>query len=349
MPPPSPAAPIARAEVSALVQIEGLVKYFPVSAGFFRSHNLYVHAVDGVDLTISRGETLGLVGESGCGKSTLGRLILRLEEPSAGRIVFDGIDIASLSRSELKLLRRRLQIIFQDPYSSLNPRRTVGSIIGEPLIVHGIGTRSDRRRKVNELMEEVGLRPEYVSRYPHEFSGGQRQRIGIARALALNPSLIVADEPVSALDVSIRSQVINLLEDLQERHGLTYLFISHDLSVVEHIADRVAVMYLGRIVELGDTRRIFQETLHPYTEALISAVPVPDPDAKRGRIILEGDVPSPLDPPSGCRFHPRCWLRMPICKEIEPRLFDVGNEHSAACHVRAPHPETIGAYRVAPA
>lgn len=346
---PSPASSIAFEEGEDLVVIEGLVKHFPVAAGFFQGHDLKVHAVDGVNLTIRRGETLGLVGESGCGKSTLGRLILRLEEPTSGRIVFDGLDISSYNRSQMKQLRRRMQIIFQDPYSSLNPRRTVGSIIGEPLNVHGIGTRADRRRKVAELMEEVGLRPEYLTRYPHEFSGGQRQRIGIARALALNPSLIVADEPVSALDVSIRSQVINLLEDLQDSHGLTYLFISHDLSVVEHISDRVAVMYLGKIVELGDKTSIYEDTLHPYTEALISAVPVPDPDAKRHRIILEGDVPSPIDPPSGCRFHPRCWLRIPICEKIEPALTDVGNAHLAACHVRAPAPELPAAQQGIPA
>jgi len=345
MPLPPPATSDALQDTPILVRVENLVKYFPVSAGFFRGHDLNVHAVDGVDLIVRQGETLGLVGESGCGKTTLGRLILRLEEPTSGRIFFDGNDITHLRRSEMKQLRRRMQIIFQDPYSSLNPRRTVGSIIGEPLTVHGIGTRAERRSKVAELMEEVGLRPEYVTRYPHEFSGGQRQRIGIARALALNPSLIIADEPVSALDVSIRSQVINLLEDLQDRHNLTYVFISHDLSVVEHIADRDAVMYLGKIVELGDKRRIYEETLHPYTEALISAVPVPDPKAKRHRIILEGDVPSPIEPPSGCRFHPRCWLRIPVCTEVEPPLNDVGHQHFAACHVRAPHAETIAAYQ----
>jgi oligopeptide/dipeptide ABC transporter ATP-binding protein len=319
-----------------LVRIERLVKYFPVQEGFLRKADQFVHAVDGVDLEIHRAETLGLVGESGCGKSTLGRVLLRLEQPTSGRILFEGRDISSLSSSEMKRLRRRVQIIFQDPYSSLNPRRTVYSTLAEPLIIHGIGSRSERRARVLALAEEVGLRPEHLDRYPHEFSGGQRQRIGIARALALNPSLIIADEPVSALDVSIRSQVINLLEDLQERHGLTYLFISHDLSVVEHISDRVAVMYLGKIVELGNRYQIFAEPLHPYTEALLSAVPVPDPESGRERIILEGDVPSPIDPPSGCRFHPRCWLRIPICFEVDPPLNDVGEGHSAACHVRAP-------------
>ena len=319
-----------------LVTVEQLVKHFPVQGGFLTHDDLKVHAVDGVDLNIVRGETLGLVGESGCGKSTLGRLLLRLEEPTSGRVIFEGQDVARLGHSEMKKLRRRMQIIFQDPYSSLNPRRTVQSIIAEPLVIHKIGSSSERRTKVRELMEEVGLRPEYAYRFPHEFSGGQRQRIGIARALALQPSLIVADEPVSALDVSIRSQVINLLEDLQDKYGLTYLFISHDLSVVEHIADRVAVMYLGKIVEVGRKKDIYLDTLHPYTEALLSAVPTTDPDSRRERIILEGDVPSPIHPPSGCRFHPRCRLRIPVCPEVEPRLVEVRPGHSAACHVRAP-------------
>ena len=294
-----------------LLRVQGLVKYFPVQKPFFHGEPQQVHAVDGIDLEIFQGETLGLVGESGCGKSTLGALILRLEQPTSGKIVFDGQDIASLSSTEMKKLRRRIQIIFQDPYSSLNPRKTVQSILMEPLTIHRIGTHSERLERVAGLMEEVGLRPEYVSRYPHEFSGGQRQRIGIARALALNPSLIVADEPVSALDVSIRSQVLNLLEDLQEKYGLTYLFISHDLSVVEHISDRVAVMYLGRIVEVGNRRQIYEQPLHPYTEALLSAVPVPDPTHKSSRIILEGDVPSPIQPPSGCRFHPPLLVENP--------------------------------------
>jgi len=319
-----------------LVRLENVVKSFHIGQTFFSGRSLAVRAVDGVNLTIHRGETLGLVGESGCGKTTLGRLILRLEKLDSGSVWFEGQDISKVSGRDMKQLRRKMQIIFQDPYSSLNPRRTIKSAIIEPLTIHHIGSRSDRINRVSELMEEVGLRPEFAERYPHEFSGGQRQRIGIARALALNPSLIIADEPVSALDVSIRSQVLNLMEDLQVKYNLTYLFVSHDLSVVEHISDRVAVMYLGKIVEIGPKRVIYDNTLHPYTEALLSAAPIPDPEIERCRIILEGDAPSPINPPSGCSFHPRCWLKIKICSELAPELKDMGAGHSAACHVRAP-------------
>jgi oligopeptide/dipeptide ABC transporter ATP-binding protein len=321
---------------AVLVNIVNLTKFFPVNTGFLRSVTANVHAVDGVDLSIYSGETLGLVGESGCGKSTLGKLILRLEKPTDGRIYFGGQDISVLKGSELKDFRKNIQIIFQDPYSSLDPRRTVFDAIAEPLVIHGIGDRSQRTKKVFQLMDEVGLRAEYAMRYPHEFSGGQRQRIGIARALALNPKLMVADEPVSALDVSIRSQVLNLLEDLQEKYGLTYLFISHDLSVVEHISDRVAVMYLGKIVEMGPRQSIYESPLHPYTEALLSALPIPDPGVRAKRIILNGDVPSPIDPPPGCRFHPRCSIAISKCSVEEPILVDAGDNQCAACHVRAP-------------
>lgn len=329
--------------VNILLDVKGLKKHFPVRKGLLRRVVAQVKAVDGVDMYIKEGETLGLVGESGCGKTTTGRSILRLIEPTAGEIIFkskklgtDGgykeVDVAKASRKTLKALRRDMQIIFQDPYSSLNPRMTVGSIVGEPLLVHKIARGREREERVRELLAAVGLKPDHMKRYPHEFSGGQRQRIGVARALALDPQLIVADEPVSALDVSIQAQVLNLMEGLQEEFGLTYLFVAHDLSVVKHISDRVAVMYLGKIVELAATEELFGHPKHPYTEALMSAVPVPDPDYNMERILLEGDVPSPVNPPSGCYFHPRCRYAQEICKTEEPIYRDLGNEHFVKCH-----------------
>ena len=321
-----------------LLRVSGLKKYFPVRRGVFRRVVGWVKAVDDVDMFIPQGETLGLVGESGCGKTTTGRTILRLIEPTAGEVLFRSqrlgrvVNVAKIGKKELKLLRREMQIIFQDPYSSLNPRMTVGDIIGEPLIVHRVARGREKEERVKELLQAVGLKPEHMRRYPHEFSGGQRQRIGIARALALDPQLIVCDEPVSALDVSIQAQVLNLLEDLQQQFNLTYLFIAHDLSVVKHISDRVAVMYLGKIVELAETEELFTHPLHPYTEALLSAVPVPDPDYEAERIILQGDVPSPVNPPSGCYFHPRCPYAQAICSEQPPEFRDYGNHHYAVCH-----------------
>jgi oligopeptide/dipeptide ABC transporter ATP-binding protein len=314
-----------------LVEVRNLVKHFPITGGVFLREIAAVKAVDGVSFVIQPGETLGLVGESGCGKSTLGRLILRLEEPTSGDILFQGESILGYDPGKMRRLRKGMQIIFQDPFSSLNPRKNVGHIVGEPLYVHGMTNRRKREARVLELLEVVGLKREHMRRYPHQFSGGQRQRIGVARALALNPKLIICDEAVSALDVSIQAQVINLLEDLQDEFGLTYLFISHALSVVQHISDRVAVMYLGKIVEMAESGSLYREPLHPYSQALLSAAPVPDPKRKRERIVLPGDVPSPISPPSGCRFHTRCLYAEKICKEQDPELREIRNDHFAAC------------------
>jgi oligopeptide/dipeptide ABC transporter ATP-binding protein len=322
---------------NALLDIQGLKMYFPITQGIIiQRHIGDIKAVDGISFSIKRGETLGLVGESGCGKSTTGRAILQLYRPTAGRVFFDNEDLTALKGEALRRKRRQMQMIFQDPYASLNPRMTVGNIIGEPLEVHHIGAnRAEQRERVQDLLRVVGLNPYFVNRYPHEFSGGQRQRIGVARALAVNPEFIVCDEPISALDVSIQAQIINLLEDLQAEFNLTYLFIAHDLSVVRHISDRVAVMYLGKLAEMASRDELYSNPLHPYTQALLSAVPIPDPavEEKRRRIILEGDVPSPANPPKGCNFCTRCPRVMDICREVDPEFRDMGDGHWVACHL----------------
>jgi len=320
---------------NVLLEVKNLKKYFPVTTGIvIQRHVGDVKAVDGISFYVKRGETLGLVGESGCGKTTTGRVILQLEKPTAGDVLFEGENLCKISGEKLRKMRRKMQIIFQDPYASLNPRLMVGDIIGEPLFVHNVAKGKKLKRRVRELLEIVGLNPYFITRYPHEFSGGQRQRIGVARALALNPSFIVCDEPISALDVSIQAQIMNLLEDLQNEFNLTYLVIAHDLSVVRHISDRVAVMYLGKLVESTESIELYKNPKHPYTEALLSAVPIPDPivEEKRKRIILKGDVPSPVNPPKGCNFNTRCPVVMDICKEEEPEYKEISTEHWVACH-----------------
>ena len=316
-----------------LVEVENLKKYYPVTAGLFSRHVADVRAVDGVSFYIMEGETLGLVGESGCGKSSLGRTLLRLEEPTTGRVLYKGSDIMMWDKRQLKELRKEAQMIFQDPQSSLDPRMTIGDSIGEALLIHGVGTEKERLERVEELLKRVGLEPEHAMRYPHELSGGQKQRIGIARALAVNPKLVVADEPVSALDVSVQAQILNLIMDLQHELGLAYLFIAHDLAVIGQVSDRIAVMYLGQIIELADRAELLSHPLHPYTEALISAIHVPDPHQKREKILLQGEVPSPVEPPPGCRFHTRCPRVMKICNREPPTLRQLEENHFVACHL----------------
>lgn len=316
-----------------LLQVKGLKKYFPITAGLFNKQIGQVKAVDDLSFVVYRGETLGIVGESGCGKSTTGRMLMRLIEPTEGSILFEKEEVTKLSPQQLRKVRRDMQMIFQDPFASLNPRHTVEKILEEPLIVHGIGSKEERRKKVREMLEVVGLSSYHAKRYPHQFSGGQRQRIGIARALMTKPKLIIADEPVSALDVSIQAQVLNLLEDLQKEFGLTYIFIAHDLGVVRHISDRVGVMYLGRMVELASSEELYRHPKHPYTKALLEAVPIPDPEYKKEKQLLTGDLPSPSNPPTGCAFHTRCQACMDICKTTKPEWKDVGNGHYVACHL----------------
>ena len=325
-----------------LLKVEHLHKEFPTGSGFMggKFSKKVVSAVNDLSFEIRAGETFGLVGESGCGKSTTGRAIMHLDPPTSGKVYFEGRDISKMNKKELKAMRREMQFIFQDPYASLNPRMTIGEIISEPMVIHGIGTPEERIERVRELLDVVGLNPEHINRYPHEFSGGQRQRVGIARSFILRPKLIICDEPVSALDVSIQAQVLNLLKDLQKQYGTAYLFIAHDLSVVQHISDRVAVMYLGKMVELSDWKSLYAEPNHPYTQALLSAVPIPDPDVQqnRKRIILAGDPPSPIDPPSGCRFHTRCPIAQAKCSEETPEFREIGDGHFCACHYAAPFP-----------
>ena len=325
-----------------LLKVEHLHKEFPTGSGFMggKFSKKVVSAVNDLSFEIRAGETFGLVGESGCGKSTTGRAIMHLDPPTSGKVYFEGRDISKMNKKELKAMRREMQFIFQDPYASLNPRMTIGEIISEPMVIHGIGTPEERIERVRELLDVVGLNPEHINRYPHEFSGGQRQRVGIARSFILRPKLIICDEPVSALDVSIQAQVLNLLKDLQKQYGTAYLFIAHDLSVVQHISDRVAVMYLGKMVELSDWKSLYAEPNHPYTQALLSAVPIPDPDVQQNgkRIILAGDPPSPIDPPSGCRFHTRCPIAQAKCSEEAPEFREIGEGHFCACHYAAPFP-----------